>query len=286
MHVKAFPDACAFLTEILPILLANEAENSLMIGVAERVRGGFRYSEEPPFFLAVEDEADVLLLATCTPPYPLLLVATDEYTGDATAELARHLLSIGHHPSAAQGITDIVEAFANTWAQEASVSCAVAMHQRLYRMTAVAPSSEIPGAFRWAESDDVPTLVPWIEAFVEEALPAEPPPNAGPILRRHVEATERSLAVWTDRGEPVSMAAATRPTPSGVSIGLVYTPPPFRGRGYASGCVGELSRRLLASGKRFCTLFTDLSNPTSNRLYQRIGYHPVADFKQISFDPS
>jgi len=80
------------------------------------------------------------------------------------------------------------------------------------------------------------------------------------------------------------MAAKTRPTTNGTCINLVYTPPELRGRGYASACVAALSQRLLDSGYMFCCLFTDLSNPTSNHLYQRLGYTPVADFNEFVFD--
>jgi predicted GNAT family acetyltransferase len=84
----------------------------------------------------------------------------------------------------------------------------------------------------------------------------------------------------------VSMAAASRPTPNGCSISLVYTPPERRRLGYASGCVAELSQRLLDSGKSFCTLFADLDNPTSNAIYQRMGFQPLADFREIRFAPA
>ena len=79
------------------------------------------------------------------------------------------------------------------------------------------------------------------------------------------------------------MAMKTRPTRRGISVSFVYTPPEFRRRGYATACVAELSRLLLESGRQFCSLFTDLANPTSNHIYQQIGYRPVADFDQYSF---
>ena len=88
--------------------------------------------------------------------------------------------------------------------------------------------------------------------------------------------------MWED-GDRVSMCSRSRPTLHGASIGLVYTPPGLRGRGYASACVADLSQRILDSGKAFCTLFTDLANPTSNAIYQRIGYRPLCDFREIRF---
>jgi predicted GNAT family acetyltransferase len=40
---------------------------------------------------------------------------------------------------------------------------------------------------------------------------------------------------------------------------------------------------LLDQGKQFTSLFTDLSNPTSNSIYQKIGYQPVCDFDLYRF---
>ena len=93
----------------------------------------------------------------------------------------------------------------------------------------------------------------------------------------------RTVFVWEDR-QPVSMAEHAGPTPNGSRVGRVYTPPRFRGNGYASACVAELSQHLLRLGYRYCFLFTDLANPTANRIYQRIGYQPVVDADEFVFE--
>jgi predicted GNAT family acetyltransferase len=80
------------------------------------------------------------------------------------------------------------------------------------------------------------------------------------------------------------LAGAARPTVNGIAIGPVYTPPQFRGKGYASSLVAKLSQHLLDQGRTFCTLFTDLANPTSNRIYQNIGYRPVCDYTVYRFN--
>jgi predicted GNAT family acetyltransferase len=72
-------------------------------------------------------------------------------------------------------------------------------------------------------------------------------------------------------------------TPNGARIGPIYTPPELRRRGYASALTADLTQMLLYRGSRFCFLFTDLANPTSNSIYQQIGYRPVADVDQWSF---
>lgn len=80
------------------------------------------------------------------------------------------------------------------------------------------------------------------------------------------------------------MAAVARPTLHGITVNLVYTPPEQRGRGFASNCVAALSQRMLDGGYQFCTLFTNLANPTSNDIYQQIGYRSIADFNEYRFE--
>jgi predicted GNAT family acetyltransferase len=104
---------------------------------------------------------------------------------------------------------------------------------------------------------------------------------------RHVSADtakklieERRLHFWVD-GEPRCMVGAVRDTPNSTGLGAVYTPPPFRGRGYASIAVATLSQQLLGAGRRSCFLYTDLANPVSNAAYHRVGYEPIDDVVEI-----
>ena len=93
---------------------------------------------------------------------------------------------------------------------------------------------------------------------------------------------DAGFLLWED-GEPVSVAGYGGPTPNGIRIAPVYTPPPLRGRGYGSAVTAALSSRLLASGRRFCFLYTDLANPTSNKIYVAIGYRRVCDSVEYAF---
>jgi RimJ/RimL family protein N-acetyltransferase len=44
--------------------------------------------------------------------------------------------------------------------------------------------------------------------------------------------------------------------------------------------------RFLDAGLRAAVLYTDLANPVSNALYQRLGYRPVEDRVMLSFAPA
>jgi len=89
--------------------------------------------------------------------------------------------------------------------------------------------------------------------------------------------------VWRD-SQPVSMAAWAGQTPRGVRVNMVYTPPELRRRGYASAAVSALTKKLLDAGRKFVFLFTDLSNPTSNSIYRKMGYEAVCDINEVDFE--
>jgi predicted GNAT family acetyltransferase len=110
--------------------------------------------------------------------------------------------------------------------------------------------------------------------------------EASAIVVHRLAADDSGFLLWEDGGDVVSLSGWGGPTPNGVRIGPVYTPPHLRGRGFATALVAELSQTLLDRGRRFCFLYTDLANPTSNAIYERIGYVRVAESAMVAFEPS
>jgi len=128
-------------------------------------------------------------------------------------------------------------------------------------------------------------LVKWTMAFQAEALREEPEHalEAESAVANRLRGPNGGFFVWDDEGV-VSIAGYGGSTPRGIRIAPVYTPPHRRRRGYASALVAELTQQLLDGGRRYCFLFTDLSNPTSNRIYGRVGYRAVSDVDQYAFE--
>jgi hypothetical protein len=280
MRLRTFTAAAVFLDAVGPTLLASEAENSLLLGIALRLADGHSYSAEAPFLACVEDDDGRLsVIALRTPPHNLAVCA-DEGRLDALALVAGYLVDAGATLPGIHGRVDVADAFAALWQKKTGAIPRIGMEQRLYRLTHVARPKDVCGCARWGAREEASLLTAWADAFIDEAVPSDQKPDVGAMVERAIEG--QALLVWDDKGA-VSMCARSRPTPHGASINLVYTPPALRGRGYASACVAELSARILDSGKAFCTLYTDLANPTSNAIYQRIGYQPLGDFREIRF---
>ena len=152
---------------------------------------------------------------------------------------------------------------------------------RLHELTKVSfPAVLPPGALRKATEADLPLAREWVDAFVRDVgLAVAVPDMAQRLVARGL------LFFWIDAGRECAMVSSSRETPSGCAINMVYTPPQFRRSGYATAAVATLSDALLQSGRRFCCLYTDIANPTSNSIYAKIGYRPIRDDVEIDFSP-
>jgi predicted GNAT family acetyltransferase len=279
MHLKTYTDAGPFLNDVQAYLEPQEVVNGLMLGLARHL------VEEPlaygsaPYFALVMGIGGPTLAALMTPPYNLILYSERENPVEALDLLADDLIA-GHHPvSGTLGSPPMAGAFAELWMRRTGAGSRPGMHQRLYQLRQVIRVSSAPGRLRPATESDAGLILEWMCAFEAEAMRSSPRTSLEMVRGRIAES---SVFLWEDAG-PACMAVKTRPTQRGVSISWVYTPPERRRRGYASACVAALSQRLLDSGFEYCTLFTDLDNPTSNDIYQQVGYRPVCDFLEIKF---
>ena len=273
-RVVLHPTGRAFLDRAGPWLLRSEAEHSLVLGVA----GALDADAHPsPFLATVEDGGGVVGAALRTPPHKLVLTRTP---AGALPALADAVERFGPLP-AALGPPDVAEAFGREWAGRHGVEARPGMRQRVFRATALVPSPRpADGGARPARGDDLGTVAGWLAAFQDEAGSGRS--DARAQAARLIGAGD--VLLW-DHAGPVSMAATVARSPTGARVGAVYTPPGLRGRGFATAVVAALTRRLLADGRRFCSLYTDLANPTSNAIYERLGYRPVADALDVEFAP-
>lgn len=275
--MRVITSTCAtareFLAAIEPDFAEREVEHHLILGVTH---GLIARPVSGTAFVAVRDDAGLALAALLSPSRPLLIATNRTEPDAAITELARWLLEHGHTPRGFIADLPHAERFAREWEPLRGGHAQLKMRQRLHVLRDVAAIPNAKGALRQAALSDLDLLSQWQGAFNNEALGETLDPELRDALARRVDNGEMFL--WEDAGGgPLSMAASARPTPGGVAINSVYTPPEWRGRGYATTCVAALSQHLLQGGKAFCVLYTDLANPTSNAIYARIGYRPVSD---------
>ena len=276
MRVQQPKEASDFLAAANDLLLEDEARHNLLLGIAGTLRDHPSVYSEHRLWL-VEEAGRVLGAALQTPPFNLVLArprvdsALDELAGSIREELP-----------GVTGAVPEVEAFATAWEARTGMARRRQMAQRIFRLTTVRPVGGVSGQPRRATMEDRPLLVEWIQAFAEEAVPDSPATASNMVDARLKDGTGGFL-LWDD-DDTVSLAGWGGSTPNGVRIGPVYTPPEHRRRGYGSAVTAAASANQLAEGRRFCFLYTDLDNATSNKIYTEIGYEPVCDSIDYAFE--
>ena len=274
MNVTRYETAEAFLQAAEPLLMMAEAENNLLLGVAQGIARNPSAAKDP-YLATVGSKADVLACAVHIAPFKLVITRANR---DPIAALARDVFEAIPVLEGVTGPSRSAEDFALAWSTLSGVRPELGMRLRIHETRRVVDSGRpsAPGHFRPATPTDLDLLTAWTAVFVSEARIAEPVDAA-----RVVEDSIRRgrLHVWED-SSPVSMAAWTGKTPNGVRINFVYTPRELRGKGYGTACVTALTRQQLEQGNAFCWLYTDLSSAASPNIFKRIGYCPVSDVSE------
>lgn len=270
MEVIRYPSAREFLDAAEPFLLRAEVENSLILGIAHELLIDDSGLAITPYLAVVRDRDGVCVAALRT--LRTKLGITRATRSDALAVLAADVQSVAPALVGVLGPEPSARVFADELAALREARTMRTVSQRIFELREVIPPASPPrGALRQARAEDATLLSEWISGFLVEVR------EVGDSEAMVAERLRRGqIYVWDDDG-PRTMAAWAGKTPHGVRVNFVYTPPESRGKGYASACVATLSQRLLDAGNDFCCLYTDLSNPISNSIYQKIGYRPVSD---------
>jgi predicted GNAT family acetyltransferase len=284
MRLARCDGAAEFMAQAGPFLMAHEDEHNLMLGLcATLLRQPEVYAEGA--YLAVVTEGDALVTAALrTPPFNLVLARVAEGADAAAAHalLAADLRALYGALPGVGGPAALARSFAEVWRALTGEPCRQALHEYFYWLDRLIPPPVVPGQLRRATEADRPLLEEWIVAFNDEALGGAEQLNAANWVTNALSFETRGLYLWED-GAVVAMVGWSGPTTHGIRIGPVYTPPEQRRRGYAGACVGALSQLLLDDGRDFCVLYTDASNPTSNHVYQMLGYQRLMEADVYTF---
>lgn len=281
MKVSRHEGVDVFAEVVRDFLLKNEAENNLLLGLISDMQADPHLYQERLLF-SVSEEDDVQAVAIMTPPHPVVISSSAHE--NAGRVLAEYLQDDGIVPPGVNGPKREAQSFAKSWAQLTSSEVHLKRASRIYRLEQVVRPGIAAGTLRKMTSSDLDIFTTYIRAFGRETGDGElDPAKAREAATRYLAGKGRRGFVWDVDGEPVSVVAALGQTPNGIRIGAVYTPPEYRRKGFASASVAEISQLMLDEGRSFCFLYTDLANPTSNHIYQQIGYRPICDADHIIF---
>jgi GNAT superfamily N-acetyltransferase len=291
MELRFYDDPGEFLDVAGAHLAEQPVLSTVMASVATRIRdqraAGMPWPEGVPcWFAAFLDRGLVVSSAMRTASfgeYPAYLMPMSD---DAAVLLARTLLDRDEPVLGANGALPAVQVFCEEMAEGTGKRAAVERHTRLFELGQLKEPAEVAGRLRRALVEEQELVTSWYDAFMDDAdeqagrAPGSSAHEApGPEeMRRRIAGGQ--IFVWEVEGVPLHVTAATEPAFGVSRIGPVFTPREHRGHGYASRAVYEVSRQILAGGFRAC-LFTDQANPTSNKIYEALGYERLVDMANL-----
>ncbi|WP_127533169.1 GNAT family N-acetyltransferase [Paenibacillus kobensis] len=289
MKFKLYTDVHEFYNDTYDVLMRHEAQNLIPLGniiIGHEGKDKTDWRDPVNWLMAtISDAKGIQLTAVMTPPHHITLYATDNIISPGAVDCLIDGLKDREIPGVISEKT-LAEYFAKEYTLRKGRTFKTTMSQRIYELTAVNPDIKMVGTVRLLDEKDMHFFPYWAEAFyaagsygkTEMSIPQQ---NADPYLYR---IASKKLYILEDNGIPVSMAGYTREMQTAIGVAFVYTPPYERRKGYASSIVAQISQLALDKGFTKCVLYTDLANPTSNSIYQKIGYTPICDSLQLKFE--
>ncbi|MCL2840276.1 MAG: GNAT family N-acetyltransferase [Defluviitaleaceae bacterium] len=287
MQLNIYKDVKQFYKDTYNILMGHEVENliplgNLIIGNEGKDKTGWR--DPANWLMATVTEArEIKLTAIMTPPFGITLYETDNVHNPAALEcLVKGLLDTKISVPRVMTNKSLAENFTKLYTKATGQNHEIYMRQRVFKLSKVNPQISTHGTMRLVRPSDMTFFPYWVEhamnIFTGRDIVI---PDTTTDYDYRID--KKLYYILEDDGVPVTMACITREMQNIAGVGMVYTPPYFRSKGYASSCVAQLSQLILDRGFKYCVLYTDLTNPTSNSIYQKIGYEAVCDFLEIKF---
>lgn len=215
-----------------------------------------------------------------TPPLPIVLYSNKIDITEEIECIVKDLIAKEWPVEGVIAPLKLSQLFASIWTENIRCNLIKGLDMRVYELQKVNEIHISRGKFRIGEKSDLEITSKWIRDLENDEGTNITEEKSIEIAQDKIK--NKQLYIWDDK-KPLSMACTARETKNSIVVNMIYTPKEYRGNGYASSCVATLSQHLLDKGYKFCSLFTDLSNPTSNGIYTRIGYKMVNDFQGYSF---
>ncbi len=279
-------DLSDYFKRVVPFLEEQEAANGLALGCLLAARKN--PPSQSPFLAYAEEAGQVSAAALFIERNLVLSHGWKSCVPNLAAGLVTEVERQGHRLPGVVGPCEIADEFAQAYSQAEGLHARVDMNQRIYEIRfKVVPPVPVPfGRYRLMSRGDFEIVTDWMVAFYEESWPDTLPTEEAVWAQVTSALSDLSYFIWEVDGAPVAMARLTRPTRNGLSVSYVYTSPEHRRKGYASALTAAVTLEAFRRGKIFCTLYTDAANPTSNSIYTKLGYRPIAESKHYLFSPT
>jgi FR47-like protein len=277
MSVRVTSDPAEFKATVFPFLEGDPVLHSVLLSNIQDRATGVQVDPVPPVLVSVHDASGAVLGAVMRTGHRGIFLGG--LTDDLVPEVADAYAEWAPAADVVEGTATAARLFAERWSDRFGTEYNVSRGTRLHRLDRFVDQSA-EGGPRRAVDADLELVVRWVAEFGDEVGMPSPPEENVQWARTRI--SRGRVWLWEVGGRPVSMVGHQDVVFGSTRVGPVYTPPGERGRGYASALTARVTRQILDRGSAAC-LYTDLANPTSNKIYAAIGYESVADFVRYAF---
>lgn len=256
--------------------MTNPVKHNIIIGQLEATLDRNKVLTNTQLFALFENEK---LILTAFKNRPSIVLYGENYTHHHLQHLSDYFKSNEIKLAGAIGEKKLIEDYSKIYTSQYSIDKTLIGH-RLERLLPIKLDED---KIENCHDSDLEFVAEWLESFGEECnLPHRP--QGDELINLAQQRIKRgSMYKWVVNEKPVSICGEIVSNDYLSKISLVYTPPEFRNNGYAISCVWALSKLILERGQKTICLFTDKSNPTSNKIYSQIGYIPLFEDYEISY---
>ncbi|WLR48840.1 GNAT family N-acetyltransferase [Halobacillus litoralis] len=266
-------DPIKFYERVEPLLLNKEAENNLPLGILERLKNS--QGKEACHLIRFQENGRTTFMTMRTPPHLWIIPSFDHWDAAHIRAFIQYLIKEDFDVPGILGERKAVECFLDEWINHTGQKAEVHMEQGIFRLNQLKTIRNQKGQLIEADASHQFMVENWLEQYGKETGEDHVAGRAKELAESLIK--DQRLHLWIVEGTAVSMASRARTTKNGATINAVYTPDQYKRKGYASQAVWHLTDKLLKSGYSFCSLYTDLGNPTSNSIYKKIGYERIGD---------
>ncbi|MBP1962767.1 GNAT family N-acetyltransferase [Paenibacillus aceris] len=273
-----YDDLSAFKKDVTSFLEQNEAANNLLLGVLQSLSE----KEDNPFYMAaVRKDNAIGLVFLQTLPKQIILSKPVSFSTQDIHDIGVKLTDTIQTIHGLLGEKKVTTELAQYISNEKGIPFHVLKEQKIYQLEKIKKPPQTNGELRQITENDHHLIKEWVYQFCKETN--QPIRIEDAEIKTTFMINKGNFVAWEVNGKLVSMAYATRPTQTNVTVTYVYTPISERKKGYASDCVSAFTQHLLDRGFKTTSLYADLSNPTSNKVYIQIGYEAILDSIDIQF---
>ncbi|MCE7743020.1 MAG: GNAT family N-acetyltransferase [Candidatus Heimdallarchaeota archaeon] len=248
------------------------------IGILEKLRENSKEFEGVLECIVVSEAEKIQVVSCRIRPYNLLISNSQDI--HAISALVQYFSQSRITIPGIYGPMAEVEHFTNLWKEISDEVFQTSDEFLQYSLSKKTLSTQLIGDISIAKIEYTELLKGWTEASIREIIPSSTVEFVKSCTQSFLRLLEKNkVFILKVDNSLVSMAAISGQTKTMQAINDVYTPPEYRGKGYATELCIFLCEYILNDCDNIPILWVKATNLTAIHIYEKIGFEKVAEME-------